>query len=163
MSRTHAKGIALIIVLILLAYLWLKYKSTTMNLVTLARNAGFQGYDAIIAAAVALAESSGNPKKYNPESDYFQRHGIDPSVAEGQGSVGLWQIFQYVHPEFRGQDLYDPQTNANAAYKVYKAAGYSFSPWSTFSQNNPKTGEPWYTAYLNNAEAQSATPTGRQA
>jgi hypothetical protein len=28
--------------------------------------------------------------------------------------------------------LYDPQTNANAAYSVYSDAGFKFTPWTTF-------------------------------
>lgn len=88
---------------------------------TVASNAGFTGQDLITAVAVALAESSGNPNALG-------------DVGIGQGSFGLWQISSLYHPEF-GPDfttLYDPQTNANAAFKVYSAAGNSFSPWSTF-------------------------------
>lgn len=156
MNRTIVKGTLLIILAILLMYLWLKYKSTSMNLYQLAKNAGFNGYDAVIAAAVALAESSGNPDRYNPETDYFVRHKIDPSLAEGKGSIGLWQIFQYVHPEFADWNLRDPQTNANAAFQIYKTAGYSFRPWSTFTQDNPKTGQPWYLSHITVAETQAS-------
>jgi hypothetical protein len=91
------------------------------QLKSLAANAGFSGSDLDTAAAIALAESSGNPNAYG-----------DPSAG---GSYGLWQINAKYHPEF-GPDfttLYDPQTNANAAYQVYKTAGYSFTPWSTFN------------------------------
>lgn len=86
--------------------------------------AGFSGTDAVTATAIALAESSGDANAYNPE--------LLAGTATGQGSVGLWQIYQAAHPEFAGQDLTDPQTNANAAYSVYSAAGNSFSPWTTF-------------------------------
>lgn len=85
-----------------------------------AANAGFSGADLTTAVAIAFAESSGNPTANG-----------DTSLTPG-GSVGLWQINLAAHPEFAGIDLTDPQLNADAAYAVYVAAGYNFSPWSTF-------------------------------
>ena len=99
-----------------------------------AANAGFANSDLDVAVAVALAESSGNPGAVG-----------DLNLTPG-GSVGLWQINLKAHPEFAGQDLTDPQTNANAAYSVYQAAGSSFSPWSTY-----KSGA--YSNYLLTAQA----------
>jgi hypothetical protein len=99
-----------------------------------AQNAGFSGSDLDTAVAIALAESSGNARIYNPEP------GAAGGTPQGQGSYGLWQIYLKDHPEFAGQDLYDPQTNANAAFSVYSSAG-GFRPWSTF-----KTGR--YQAFL---------------
>lgn len=96
---------------------------TASQILDVASNAGFSGTDLITAVAVALAESSGNPKA----------HG-DLSIGSGAGSFGLWQINADYHPEF-GPDfttLYDPQTNANAAFSIYSAAGHRFTPWSTF-------------------------------
>jgi hypothetical protein len=80
--------------------------------------AGFSGADLATAVAIALAESypSGNPDSYNPE-----------------GSYGLWQIYLPMHPEYAGVNLYDPQTNASAAFAIYSAAGSRFTPWSTFN------------------------------
>lgn len=109
------------------------------DIVTVARNAGFTGQDLVIAVAVALAESSGNPKAYNPETE--------AGAPEGRGSYGLWQIYRNAHPEFDGMDLYDPQTNANAAFAIYSVAGNSFRPWSTF-----KNGA--YQAHLDSAQNQ---------
>lgn len=114
------------------------------GLAVYARNAGFRGVDLITAVAVALAESGGNPTRYNPESAYFNRHNIADTDAAGMGSYGLWQIFRYLHPEFADVDLYDPQVNANAAYSVYVAAGHKFTPWSTFNGGQ-------YTAHLDAA------------
>lgn len=92
-----------------------------------AKAAGFSGADLITAVAIALAESrGGDPRAYNPE---IAASGGTP---EGKGSYGLWQIYLKVHPEFEGWNLYDPASNAIAAYSVYKAAGQSFRPWSTF-------------------------------
>lgn len=95
------------------------------DILTVATNAGFTGQDLTTAVAVALAESSGNPNALG-------------DVGIGQGSFGLWQINSYWHPEY-GPDfttLYDPQTNANAAYQIYVKAGNSFSPWSTFKNGS---------------------------
>lgn len=89
-----------------------------------ARNAGFTGADLLTAVAIALAESGGNPDAYNPETA--------AGTPEGLGSYGLWQIYLKAHPNFQGLNLFDPQTNANAAYEVYAEAGNSFQPWSTF-------------------------------
>lgn len=97
---------------------------TASQIAQLAINAGFTGADLTNAVAVAFAESSGNPVAYNPETQ--------AKTPEGEGSFGLWQIYRHAHPEFSAMDLYDPQTNANAAYSVYSGAGYSFRPWSTF-------------------------------
>lgn len=94
---------------------------STDQIVNVARNAGFSGDDLVTAVSIALAESGGNPKALG-------------DIGIGQGSFGLWQINSYYHPEY-GPDftvLYDPQTNANAAYSVYSLAGFNFKPWSTF-------------------------------
>ena|SRR5215469_1901621 len=106
------------------------------DLATLAANAGFAGSDISVAAAIALAESNGNPTKYNAET----QAGAPP----GQGSYGLWQIYLFKHPQFAGVNLYDPQTNANAAFSIYQSEG--FRAWTTY-----KTG-----AYLNYLSAVAA-------
>ena len=103
----------------------------------LASAAGFSGDDLATATAIAMAESGGNPKAYNPETA--------ARAPVGQGSVGLWQIFLHAHPEFANVDLTDPQTNANAAFSVYQAAGNRFTPWSTF-------GNGAYETYLSQAQ-----------
>lgn len=94
------------------------------QLVQLAQIAGWSGEDLATAVAIALAESGGNPNAYNPETG--------AGAAQGKGSYGLWQIYLSAHPEDASGNLYDPPTNANDAYRIYSAAGNSFSPWSTF-------------------------------
>lgn len=91
---------------------------TADEITQLASNAGFQGWDLQTAVAVAFAESSGNP---NAVGD----------ITLG-GSIGLWQIYLKAHPEYTRDELFDPQTNANAAYAIYQAAGNQFTPWSTW-------------------------------
>jgi Lysozyme like domain len=95
--------------------------------------AGFSGADLATAVAIALAESGGNPNAYNPETA--------ARAPAGKGSYGLWQIYLNLHPEFTGANLYDPQTNALAAYAVY-AVARGFSPWTTYTSGK-------YRAYLN--------------
>lgn len=99
-------------------------KLSASEIATVAQNAGFSGDDLVTAVAIALAESGGNPSAYNPETA--------AGTPKGQGSYGLWQIYRKAHPEFATWDLNDPQTNANAAFSVYSAAG-GFSPWSTWN------------------------------
>lgn len=89
-----------------------------------ASNAGFSGSALTTAVAIALAESSGNPSAYNPETA--------SGTPTGLGSYGLWQIYLNAHPEYAGSNLYDPQTNANAAYAIYSNNSSSFNAWSTY-------------------------------
>lgn len=108
---------------------------TAAQLAVLAQNAGFQGPNVVIAVAIALAESGGNAKAYNPETA--------AGAAANMGSYGLWQIYLTAHPEYQNSNLYDPQTNANAAFAVYSASG--FSAWSTFNSGA-------YEAHLSSAQ-----------
>jgi hypothetical protein len=94
------------------------------DILTLAQNAGFEAVDSDIASAVALAESSGNTQAYNPETS---------STPQGLGSYGLWQIYLKAHPEFTGENLFDPVTNAKAAFSVYSNSGRTFTAWSTYN------------------------------
>ena len=48
----------------------------------------------------------------------------------GEDSKGLWQINLNAHPEFLSWNLYDPQSNAFAAYQIYLKAGNSFRDWT---------------------------------
>lgn len=92
---------------------------TQSQIQSVASNAGFAGDDLLTAAAIAMAESSGNSEAVG-----------DPNLGI---SVGLWQINLKAHPEYGPEAaLYDPQTNANAAYEIYSAAG-GFTPWSTYN------------------------------
>lgn len=135
-----------ITVAVAILFLWLQNGETGnvtntygfADLLKLAQNAGFTGQDAITAAAVAQAESAGNPNAYNPETA--------AGTPDGKGSYGLWQIYLNAHPEYEGVNLNDPQTNANAAFNVYSEAGSSFSPWTSYKNGR-------YAAFL---------PTGAQ-
>lgn len=91
----------------------------------LAYKAGFRGDALNIAVAIALAESGGNARAYNPE--------LAAGTPPGSGSRGLWQIYGVAHPEFNNDSAFDPETNARAAYKVFREAGNRFTPWSTYN------------------------------
>lgn len=93
------------------------------EILALAQAAGF-GADSDTAAAVALAESGGDPRAYNPETQ--------ACTPEGEGSYGLWQVYHKKHHEFPADALFDPATNATEAFNVYSQAGNTFKPWSTF-------------------------------
>jgi Lysozyme like domain len=93
----------------------------------LAIGAGCSPANAARAAAIAQAESSGDPLAYN---------GVGKD-----NSYGLWQINMIgaMGPQRRAQlgissnsQLFDPTTNARAMYMVSNGCT-SFSPWSTFT------------------------------
>lgn len=80
-----------------------------------------------LAAAIAMAESSGNPRAHNP---------VPPD-----DSYGLWQINMRgnLGPERRAQfgltsneQLYDPATNARAMVAISGGCA-NFNPWTTFT------------------------------
>jgi len=95
------------------------------TLASLAAGAGFSGPAVLTAAAVALAESGGNPNAHC--------YNCVPGVRED--SRGLWQINVNAHPEFAGVNLYDPAVNAAAAFAV-SGGGVSFRPWSTYKSGS---------------------------
>ncbi len=91
-----------------------------------AQAAGFTGQDLGIACAVAMAESGGETEAIG-----------DKDLTAG-GSLGLWQINLRWHPVYYNnpEALYDPQTNANAAYKIYESQGWP--AWSTYKSGSYK-------------------------
>lgn len=92
------------------------------QLVDLARQVGFSGGSENTAAAIALAESGGNPLKVNTN------YATDPG-----GSYGLMQINAASHPGYMTPSIYDPVYNMQAAFDISKQ-GTNFSPWSTFTK-----------------------------
>ena len=98
------------------------------ELIALAKSAGFTDEESIKMAALAMAESGGDPgERYNPEGD------------TGEDSYGLWQI--NMDPKYRDnrlsmfgissvEELYDPVTNVKAAKMLYDKQG--FDAWTTY-------------------------------
>lgn len=100
---------------------------TQTEIYSLAKSVGLTDSRAKIAAAVAMAESKGDPNAHNPNPP--------------DDSYGLWQINMLgsMGPERRkqlglssNQDLYNPATNAKAM-KALSQDGGNFNPWSTYT------------------------------
>ena len=92
------------------------------QLAQLAYDAGFRksGVELTTAVAAAIGESGGNTN----------------AVGDGGASHGLWQIHLPSHPEYTAEQMHDAVANANAAYKIYVAAGRSFEPFHAWSHAN---------------------------
>lgn len=100
---------------------------STGNLANLAQQAGFTASQARIMAAIAMAESSGNPRAHNP------------NWRTGDDSYGLWQINMLgdMGPSRRrafgirnNSQLFDPLVNARAAKTIFDWQG--FNAWSVY-------------------------------
>jgi hypothetical protein len=85
-----------------------------------AAQAGFKGANLRIAVAVALAESSGRT-----------------DVVNYLGCVGLWQIYQRMHPKWSTAQLKNPAINAQAAYEI-SSGGKSWAAWTTYTSGGYK-------------------------
>jgi hypothetical protein len=81
---------------------------------TLAQRVGFA--NPTLAAAVAMAESTGNPRAVSSTNDY-----------------GLWQINRQYHPQFFQQPgaIFNPLYNARAALAI-SGGGRNWQPWTTY-------------------------------
>lgn len=128
-----------------------------MNLSQLQQLAASVGFpDPALAAAIAMAESGGDPNAYNTE-----------------GSYGLWQVNINFHQQFQSDPsvLFDPTTNAQAAFQI-SSGGTNWNPWSTFKYpcsgpggSGPPCYLQWYTppptpAPVQPAATSSITPAG---
>lgn len=113
-----------------------------------AYKAGFRGNDLVQAVAIAKRESGWSPSI----------HGSDRPQQEYSGDRGLWQI-NYVHDEgmirdgvYRQRtDLFDPQVNANAAYRLYARSGGTFAAWTAAAGGWTQDGNPLYGTNVNEA------------
>jgi hypothetical protein len=79
----------------------------------LAVSIGFPDPD--LAAAVAMAESGGDPS----------------AVGDSGTSFGLWQVHTPAHPEYSADSLLTPTYNATAAFQI-SSGGRNWLPWSTY-------------------------------
>lgn len=82
------------------------------ELVALAEDTGFP--DPALAAAIAMAESNGNPA----------------AVGDNGDSLGLWQIDTRYHRDVDASRLTDPTYNAQQALAI-SGEGSSWRAWST--------------------------------
>jgi murein DD-endopeptidase MepM/ murein hydrolase activator NlpD len=107
---------------------------STEQLVSIAKQAGFNQQNAVIAAAVAKAESGG-------------RSGVvNDNPGTGDLSYGLWQINMIGRlgparlKQFgisSNEQLKDPLTNAKAAFIL--SGGSNFNPWSVYKSGKYKS------------------------
>jgi hypothetical protein len=100
---------------------------TLAELRALAARVGFS--DPRLAAAVAYAESKGDPLARN--------------VTAIEASYGLWQVNVRAHPEYDAASLGDPLYNAQAALTLSRTAR-GWGHWSTFTDGS-------YLAYMGDA------------
>lgn len=109
-------------------------------LVALAETAGFRGDQAATAAAVAMAESHGDPLAVNVDSN----HTVD---------YGLWQINWPTHKGVAGvvshDQLFIPIVSAEAAW-VISDHGTNWTPWSTYDAGAEIPYLPAALAYVQN-------------
>jgi Lysozyme like domain len=84
-----------------------------------AQQAGFSQAGSMIAAAIAMAESGGNPN----------------AVGDGGQSYGLWQIYLPAHPNVTPQQAENPSTAAQLAYSI-SSGGQNWTPWSTYNNGS---------------------------
>ena len=115
---------------------------TFNSLERLSQEVGFSPEDARIAAAIALAESSGRAGIDTVQS------GLDPDK-KNEFSLGLWQIDMQDTPGYMlgtdrrqkfgiqsNQELYNPLANAKAAKMIFDTFG--FEPWATYTSGKYK-------------------------
>ncbi|MBE3567046.1 MAG: hypothetical protein IMW90_15105 [Thermogemmatispora sp.] len=118
----------------------------------LARQAGFSPSRAVIASAIALAESGGNSsaQHWNPPDPV--RH-IPASLDRG-----LWQINTYYHSEVSDQCAYDPSCAANAAYRISNA-GSDWHQWATWTSGAYLSQEPVVLSAIGSDSSSSSITT----
>ena len=119
----------------------------------LALSVGFNEKNASIAAAVAMGESGGDSSNDTIKSGLYAKN--------GETSYGLWQINMTgaLGPERIKQfglssykDLYDPVTNARAAFKL--SGGSNWQPWSVYTDGK-------YQQYLKEAQKPTSKPAAK--
>jgi len=91
---------------------------TAAQIAYLAREVGWRGDDLVVAVALALTDSAGDPGAWT------ERGGPG-----GWDMRGLWQLDTRAYPTLSARDLFDPRTNAQAAYALWKRHG-GFAGWA---------------------------------
>jgi hypothetical protein len=114
---------------------------TLAQLQQLAASVGFP--DPALAAAVAMAESGGNPCAQG-----------DPNIGSAgylctgpngtSKSMGLWQVDTDYNPSYDAASLLNPTYNAQAALAI-SSQGTNWNPWTTYRTGAYK---PWYKPYI---------------
>lgn len=119
------------------------------DLYSLALQAGLPADRARVAAAIAMAESGGDPNQHNN------------NAATGDNSYGLWQINMLgaMGPDRIRQfgitsnnDLFNPATNAHAM-AILSKNGADFNDWSAFKSGS-------YLHFMNNTVTDNSKKPG---
>lgn len=106
-------------------------------------NNGYFAGDLVTAAAICVAESSGDPKLYvcdNAAGQIVGHGDVGPGkpVSCPAGTVsydrGLWQLNTVVPGAVSDSCAFDPVCNAKTAY-LASGRGTSFAPWSSYDQD----------------------------
>lgn len=98
------------------------------------------------AAAIALAESGGNPN----------------AIGDNGDSCGLWQIDTAYHPQYSCSWLSNPANNVAAAMNI-SGNGSDWTPWTTYCKsgngvNCVGPGQGTYQQYMNGAVTPPGSP-----
>jgi Lysozyme like domain len=98
-----------------------KAEKRRLAIAELAKTVGFP--DPVLAAAIAMAESGGNPK----------------AVADtpAELSVGLWQINLKAHKQYTRPQMENPLLNAKAAFAISRQ-GKDWRPWGAYTNGSYK-------------------------
>ena len=88
----------------------------------LAYNAGFRGSALDASVNISSCESGFNTNAHKNDAI--------------EDSRGLWQINIKANPQYSSYDLFDPQTNANIAFDLYKQWGNNFGAWTCAKKLN---------------------------
>lgn len=94
--------------------------TSSLDYAQMMHNAGFPTAAIPTGLAIMQAESGGNPAATNHNTN-------------GSTDYGLFQINSVHSSILQSGNWQDPQSNINMAYQVYKNAGNSWSPWSTYN------------------------------
>jgi hypothetical protein len=118
---------------------------TAAQLYDLARTAGFPADAAITMTAIALAESGGDPAAHNTRApdDSYGLWQINMAGALGPARVTQFGLSS-------AGDLFDPLTNAMAAYTIWSSGG--FRPWGAYTNGS-------FGQYVASAQQASANST----
>ncbi len=106
-------------------------------------NNGYFAGDLVTAAAICVAESTGDPKLYVCDNaagqvvghgDFGPHNPVNCPAGTVSYDRGLWQLNTAVPGAVSDTCAFDPACNAKAAY-LASGRGTSFAPWSSYDQD----------------------------
>ena len=105
-------------------------------------NNGYFAGDLVTAAAICVAESTGDPKLYTCDEngavvghgDFVQGQPVKCPTGTTSYDRGLWQLNSVAASGTSDSCAFDPVCNAKTAY-LASGRGTSFAPWSSYDQD----------------------------